>query len=121
MGIEDFFTSIRHVQGRELDDLARKFRKSQRKRRSQTIATEDRLDALEYGLGRVALLARTLAELGLTRGAFTKAELEAMLEECDLADGVGDGALDPKVALPGETRTEDLKALAPPPPDSDQR
>lgn len=90
---------------RELDQ-----RLSRRLRR-RFASQEERLAALETQLGRVAMLARGLAELGLARGAFTREELERALLEADLADGATDGGLDPDVALPGEESTADLEPL----------
>jgi hypothetical protein len=82
-----------------------------RRLRSQYKGQKEREAALEQALGRVAMLARALAELGLAKGAFTREELERALVEADLADGEGDGVLDADVALPGEGRTVDLEPL----------
>ena len=71
---------------------------------------------LEHSLWRVALLARALAEVCLKKGLLSESELGAMLAEVDMADGVGDGILDPWVVMPGESKLADLKAHPPPPP-----
>ena len=93
------------AQLRELD------RRLARRIRRQGASQEQRIEALETALGRVAMLARALAELGLAKGAFTQEELERALFEADLADGATDGGLDPDVALPGEERAADLEPL----------
>lgn len=79
--------------------------------RRQSANQEERVAALELALGRVAMLARALAELGLAKGAFTREEIERALVEADLGDGEGDGGLDPEVALPGEERAAELEPL----------
>ncbi|HVS18914.1 MAG TPA: hypothetical protein VMT18_09970 [Planctomycetota bacterium] len=86
-------------------------RRLNRRIRRRVTSQEERIEALETQLGRVAMLARALAELGLDKGAFTREELERALLESDLADGQTDGVLDPDVALPGEERAADLEPL----------
>lgn len=63
----------------------------------------ERHDALEDDLGRVALLARALAQLCLRQGILKAEDLKNMLLEVDLADGVADRRLDPKAVMPGAT------------------
>lgn len=75
----------------------------------------ERARELEYDLGRVALLARALAEVCLKKGLLSQAELGAMLLEVDIADGAGDGSLDPRVVMPGESKLADLEPYRPPP------
>lgn len=97
---------------RPSDPLARldaKLGRLQPKGRSGSLSTQQRLEELESGLGRVALLARALAELCLEKRVLTLAELERVLEQVDLADGVRDGRLEPDVALPGEHRIAPLR------------
>lgn len=115
MGLDEFFTSLRHVQGREFDELHKRVRSESRTRGRRLTKAERRVEALEEALARVTMLARALAELALAKGLVTRAELERALAEADLADGVGDGGLDPSVALPGEQRTAELEPLDPPP------
>lgn len=96
-------------------DTERKMRRldhmiSKRVRRRHA-SQDERIAELEHALGRVAMLARALAELGLAKGAFTQLELEQALLEADLSDGTGDGRLAGDVALPGEQRAADLEPL----------
>lgn len=81
-----------------------------RRMRMQSAKTSaGRIQSLEDDLGRVALLARALAEVCMRKGLLTEAELHAIIDEVDLADGVSDGKLAPDVVLPGESKQ------APPP------
>lgn len=75
-----------------------------------------RVEQLESDLGRVALVARTLADLCVRKGVFSAEEFEAQFREADFADGVGDGRLDPKVVKPGEQKLAQLKPVADGPP-----
>lgn len=52
----------------------------------------ERAAALEEALGRVAMLARALAELGVAKGAFTREELEHALAEAELGEDENEGA-----------------------------
>jgi hypothetical protein len=70
------------------------------------------VEDLERNLGRVALVARTLADLCIRKGVFSAEEFEAQFREADLADGIGDGRLDPQVVKPGEQKLAELKPLA---------
>ena len=76
--------------------------------KSAKTATE-RARQLEDDLARVALLTRSLAELCLKKGLFTRAELRAMLLAVDFADGTQDGGLEPSVLMPGEQKLADLE------------
>lgn len=112
--IDDFlFSGFGHHGTRK--DADRKIRavnqRFSRRLRREARNRAQRVEELELALGRVAMLARALAELGLAKGAFTREELERALVDADLADGQGDGGLDPDVALPGEQRTVDLEPL----------
>jgi hypothetical protein len=71
-----------------------------------------RIERLERDLGRVALVARTLADLCIAKGVFNGDEFEAHFREADLADGIGDDRLDASVAKPGERKLAELKPLA---------
>jgi hypothetical protein len=55
-----------------------------------------RIERLEGDLGRVALLARALADACVRKGLFTPDELASMVREVDASDGVSDGRLDPE-------------------------
>lgn len=96
---------------RELQRLLRRTRANVSKGRASTVR---RLVELELGLGRVALLTRALAELGLERAAFTPEDLARKLAAIDEADGAKDDALDPRVVLPGESKLADLEPVVPP-------
>ncbi|HTF87646.1 MAG TPA: hypothetical protein VK843_04495 [Planctomycetota bacterium] len=74
-----------------------------------------RARALEDDLGRVALLARALAEVCIKKGLLTPAELGQMMTEVDMADGASDGKLDPEVAFPGEHKLANLAPHTPQP------
>jgi hypothetical protein len=65
--------------------------------------------SIDDDLRRVALVVRGVTELCVAKGVFTHDELEAALLEADLADGVGDARLDPKVCKPGETKLAELE------------
>lgn len=54
-------------------------------------AHRERMDEIEDDLGRIALLARALADLCIRKGLLTKDELTAMASEVDLSDGTEDG------------------------------
>jgi hypothetical protein len=100
--LHDFFTA---QEFNELDDRLAYLRKLDHERRA---ATNARIEALEMDLGRVALVARALAELCVAKGVLTKEELVRAVQEADLADGVGDQSLSADMVLPGESK---------PPPD----
>jgi hypothetical protein len=76
---------------------------------------EDRIDLLEGGLGKVALLACSLAELLLKKGIITHEELEAQFCKTDLADGIKDQSLNPQLSLPGKVMFPDQKEKLPRP------
>ncbi len=57
---------------------------------------------LEEDIARVALLSRSVTELCLKKGLFTKRELAEQLVATDIVDGALDFGLDPALALPGE-------------------
>jgi hypothetical protein len=113
MGLEDFF---RHYTEIEIDELKSQLRSLRRLQRQKRLSQEQRIAALENGLGRVALLARALAELLLEKGLVTRQELRARLLAVDAADGATDERLDPEVLLPGESKLAELEPLHPPPP-----
>ena len=91
---DELLYEVRRFENRILAEHWDAFKKRQR--------LDDRLDLLEEGLGKVALLARSLAELLLRKGFITHKELEAQFSRTDLADGVKDRSLDTDVVLPGE-------------------
>lgn len=83
-----------------------------RTRRNRNAARRGQLE-LEQGLARVALVVRAMADLCIARGIFTSEQLLAQLSEADLADGVQDGGLDPKLVIPGSQRLVQLPHLDP--------
>src|SRR5688572_21527763 len=93
-------------------DARIKAMRTARLRHAKTAA--DRARELEDDLGRVALLARALAEVCIRKGLMTEAEVGQVLKEVDLADGSADGKLDPSVLLPGESKLADLEPHRPP-------
>ncbi len=103
--LHDFFTA------REFNLIKERERRRRNQRLRQRRADQQRLEALEDHLARVAMLARGLADACLAKGVFTKEELARFLLEADLADGVEDGGLDPSVVLPGEEDHADLRPL----------
>ena len=60
---------------------------------------ENRVKALEEDLARLELEHRALLELCLKKQLFTRAELAALREQIDAADGTADGR-DAKVPRP---------------------
>jgi hypothetical protein len=96
--LNDFYTAL------ELEELDERMSSLLRANREIRTSSRARIEALEDGLGRVALLARSLAELCLEKGLVTRDELAERLRGVDLADGTEDRRLHPKVALPGESR-----------------
>jgi len=112
LGSYAFAARASREDARELERRLEAIHKS-RMRSAKTSA--ERARELEHDLGRVALLARALAEVCLQKGLLTKAELGAMLLEVDIADGVGDGSLDPRVVMPGESKLADLEPQRAPP------
>lgn len=108
--IHDFFTAI------ELDRIDKRIRRGHLAGARQRTSQARRIEEMECGLGRVALLARALAELCLEKGVLTPAELRARLQAVDPDDGVTDGRLDSSVVLPGESKLAELEPLSSPPP-----
>lgn len=51
------------------------------------------LMGLENQIEQMALLFRTLYDLGIEKGLFTKEEFKNMLDKIDLEDGIKDGKL----------------------------
>lgn len=76
-------------------------------RANQMRQAQARVLQLEEDVARVALLSRTLAELLLKKGLFTKRELAEQLVATDIVDGALDFGLDPALTLPGEERLLD--------------
>jgi DNA repair exonuclease SbcCD ATPase subunit len=60
-------------------------------RHKSQAALEARVTQLESEVGELALLSKTLMRLIVEKGTCTGQELEAMLHQVDLADGVADG------------------------------
>lgn len=83
-----------------------------RARRNRNSARRGELK-LEQGVMRVAMVVRAMADLCIARGIFTSEQLLAQLAEADLADGVQDDGLDPKLAVPGSQRLVSLPSLDP--------
>lgn len=86
----------------------------------------ERHEALEDDLGRVALLARALAQLCLRQGILKAEDLKNMLLEVDLVDGAADHRLDPKAVMPGAKTAPRKRAAKPgsaaaPKPDREPR
>ena len=115
MGIENFFLP-HHYLASELNALQGTMQKRIAFWRERRASDKARIDELEADLARVALLARSLAEVCLDKGVLTKDELRIKLLEVDMADGARDKGLDPKVALPGESKLAELRPITPPPP-----
>ena len=113
--LHDLFTAA------EFNKLEEREHERQRQQHEQQASTKQRVSELEQGIGRVALLARSLAELCLEKGLITKEELRVRLLADDMADGAGDGKLDPKVVLPGESKLADLEPMRPVVPPSRRR
>jgi hypothetical protein len=114
MGIEryflhDFFTAY------ELNHLEEQLADERHRHVQKRAEARQRVVSLEDGLARVALLARSLAELCIAKGVLTREELTAQLAATDFADGARDQRLDPEVALPGEEKLADLSPIVPPP------
>ena len=114
MGIEryflnDFFTAY------ELNRLEKKLAEERHSSFEKRSEARKRVVSLEDGLARVALLARSLADLCIAKGILTREELAAQLAATDFADGARDQRLDPEVALPGEEKLADLAPIVPPP------
>ena len=112
------FASEASREQRRTVDLKLKAMREARLRQAQGSSQHKR--ELEDDLGRVALLARSLAEVCIKKGVLTREELGQMLVEIDMADGIRDGKLDARAALPGQQKQADLQPLTPSPqPDQD--
>jgi hypothetical protein len=98
----------------DVEQLEQRLGKSLTSARKSRVSHGRRIRELESGLGRVALLARSLAELCLAKGLITAEELRAQMLATDMEDGAGDGRLDPQVAHPGESKLADLEPIRPP-------
>jgi len=84
--------------GRELDALDRRLRRVTRHRsreRASSAQVERRLAELEDDLERLSLLSCALLQIGLEKGAFSRDELQARLDQLDASDGRTDGKLAP--------------------------
>ena len=92
--VHDFWTAS------ELDRIDREMYARRRTEQRGRIELRQRVEELEDDLGRVALLARALAEACLQKGILTRNEVAAMASKVDLADGVQDGQLDPRRLSP---------------------
>jgi hypothetical protein len=93
----DWFTAT------ELDEVDRKLAAQQEEGRRREHLAADlavRVEQLERDLARLALLARSLAEACVEQGVLPRELLKRKIAECDLYDGVEDGALDPSLAHP---------------------
>jgi hypothetical protein len=103
MGLEcyflhDFFTA------RELNELERRARRERTFQHGQRLSTLKRAEVTEEELGRVALLARSLAELCLAKGLITAEELRQRMLTVDAVDGARDAKLAPGLVEPGSTK-----------------
>jgi hypothetical protein len=96
----------------DVNALEEKLAHQRRLFRERLHAESTRAEELEAGLGRVALLARSLAELCLKKGVITPDELRAQVIATGLEDASGDRRLDPTVVIPGETKLADLQPQA---------
>jgi len=99
--LQDFFTA------QEFNRLEETLALQRARDRHEHRTDEARVAALEADLGRVALLARALAELCLAKGLVSREELVQLLVTADLADGTQDGKLQAKVVMPGESKAAD--------------
>ncbi|HTF87616.1 MAG TPA: hypothetical protein VK843_04345 [Planctomycetota bacterium] len=104
----DWFTAIELDQVEQRLDIQRQHRLLTERDVSAQAA---RIDELERNLGRVAVLSRALAEACLQAGVLELEALKAKILEADLADGVEDGKLDPRVVMPGEQRLASLDSI----------
>ena len=101
------FLLYNYITTKELNALDVKLSVVRSEGRSAKLSTKARIEELEADLGRVALLARSLADLCLARGLVTREELAALLLQADLADGKRDERLQAKVVMPGESKPAD--------------
>jgi len=99
--LNDWFTAF------ELEELERRLKVNSSVAREGRASLKARIEALENDLGRVALLARALADLCLSKGLITREELVRQLLEADLADGKRDQRLQARVVMPGESQAAD--------------
>ncbi len=60
----------------------------------------DRTLQIEEILSRMCLLLKSLTEVCIAKGVFTRDVLEAMIDQIDAGDGVRDGKLDPRELFP---------------------
>ena len=103
MGLEryflhDFFTA------HELNELERRTRSERAFQHRQRLSALKRAEAAEDELARVALLARSLAELCLAKGLITAEELRQRMLTVDAVDGKRDARLAPGLVEPGSTK-----------------
>ena len=100
----DWFTAA------ELDAMDRKMELHHLHRQEaveRTRALEERVGRLELDLGRVALLARALAEACVTQGVLPLEVVKQEIERCDVFDGEFDGMLATRYAHPDEVVMEE--------------
>lgn len=97
----------RHLHGdhhESIDDRLRRFR---RETCDASLAHGTREAQLEDDLDRALLLIYCLTEACLAKGVFTRDELNTVMHEIDLLDGVADGKLNPAAVRPaGNTPDE---------------
>lgn len=91
---------IERVLGPQLVALERRTREVALLGAHRRAQTSRRIAELEHDLARVALVVRAIADLALAKGLFTDAELRRQFDRADLADGVFDAELDPKLVAP---------------------
>lgn len=101
----------------ELDRIDDHLAHERRRGMSERSKVGKYVDDVERSLASVALVARALGELCLKKGLFTQAEMETALREVDLADGILDDRLDPKLAKIGSVKPK----VAPPLPPKKKR
>jgi hypothetical protein len=91
----DWFTAY------ELDQVDDRFDHALASSEARHRSHEEEIDELRADVARLALLARSLAEVCVDKGALTREELKRKMLDLDLSDGRADGGLDPRTAIGG--------------------
>lgn len=97
--LHDFFTA------KEFDRLEQRIKNTSREKRAGERRINAGVDRLKDDLGRAYLMISALTELCLRKGVISEEELNQVLHEVDVSDGVEDGQLNASSSPSDEATT----------------
>ena len=97
----------------QIDRLDRHVRSMRLRESASRGQLSDRVDELEDALARTTLALFTLHEACLRKGLLSSDDLNAVMDEIDLRDGVRDGKLNPESLKPPEERRQPPRPSTP--------